>query len=268
MKPAIYPVLRSLWAALVLVGLGVSPTQAITLDWNSVDWTTNSLSQSFDIDAGNPGNDITITISGDTGDIDDSGGASPDDNTIITGGQGATQESLYLAANYNGSGSNELIVTITFSAGYIYGVENVEFTIFDMDRDSGVWRDQIDEMEGTRGGSTVSFADLTGTGFHDIFDSGTVDALARGDGPNDNADPDADDANLGVLFNDAPVDSVTFRWTNQDSALGFQYIGIYDITYTPAVPEPATVASALLLGLFLAGYHFRPHFKGNNATPA
>jgi hypothetical protein len=251
----------SLPVALVLVFLGLSRVEAITLDWNNVNWTANSLSQSFDIDPSNAGNDITITISGNTGDIDDSQGASPDDNTIITGGQGGTQESLYLAANYGGTG-RELVVTITFSAGYVYGVENVQFTIFDVDRDSGLWRDQIDQIDGTRNGVTASFADLTGTNFHDIFDSGTATARARGDGASENADPATDDANLNVVFNDAPVDEVSFRWTNQDSALDFQYIGLYDITYTPAVPEPATVVGGMLLGLFLAGYHFRQRISG------
>jgi hypothetical protein len=256
MKARRYLAPSCLLAALVLLWLGMGRVQAITLDWNNVNWTADSLSQSFDIDPGNAGNDITITISGNTGDIDDSGGASPDDNTIITGGQGGTQESLYLAADYGGSG-RELVVTITFSAGYIYGVENVQFTIFDVDRDSGVWRDQIDEMAGTRNSATVSFADLTGTNFHDIFDSGTATARARGDGATENADPGTDDANLNVVFNDAPVDEVSFRWTNIDAALGFQYIGLYDITYTPAVPEPATVVGGMLLGLFLTGYHIR-----------
>jgi hypothetical protein len=247
-------------AALVLVCFGLGRVEAVTLDWNNVDWTADSLSQSFDIDPSNAGNDITITISGNTGDIDDSGGASPDDNTIITGGQGGTQESLYLAADYGGTG-RELVVTITFSAGYVYGVENVQFTIFDVDRDSGVWRDQIDEMEGRRNSAVVSFADLTGTNFHDIFDSGTATARARGDGATENADPGTDDANLNVVFNDAPVDEVSFRWTNIDAALGFQYIGLYDITYTPAVPEPATVVGGMLLGLFLAGHHIRHRIR-------
>ncbi len=39
---------------------------AIVLDWSAVTWTPGSLSNSYDVDAGIPGNDITVTVSGDT----------------------------------------------------------------------------------------------------------------------------------------------------------------------------------------------------------
>lgn len=230
---------------LLALALSSVAAHAVTLDWNSVDWTANSLSQSFDVDASNPGNDITITISGDTG---DRSGTTPDDTTAITGGFSG-QQSLYLAVNYDSPGSNEITVTIQFH--YTSGVNNVQFTIFDLDRDSGNWRDRIDQLEGSRSGSATSNADLSGTNYHDIYNNGTATAYAEGDGPNEDAGPTTNDANLDVTFNDGTMDTVSFRWTNQDSALDFQYIGISDITWTPAVPEPSTYAAGLLLSVLV-----------------
>ena len=46
---------------------GVSVGSAVTLDWSAVTWTAGSLSNSYDIDPSNPGNDITIAMSGNTG---------------------------------------------------------------------------------------------------------------------------------------------------------------------------------------------------------
>ncbi len=59
----------------------------LTLDWNLVTWAPGQLSQSFDIDPSNPGNDITITVSGNTNRI-----SSPIiADTRITGGVSASR---------------------------------------------------------------------------------------------------------------------------------------------------------------------------------
>jgi len=43
--------------------------QAITLNWGSVAWTPGSLANSYDIDPAQPGNDVTVTVSGNTGQL-------------------------------------------------------------------------------------------------------------------------------------------------------------------------------------------------------
>ncbi|MCD6051601.1 MAG: hypothetical protein K0Q55_3010, partial [Verrucomicrobia bacterium] len=66
--------------------------QAVVLDWDLVNWSSGSLSQSYDIDASNPGNDITITISGDTGYL----AQNVNDVTNLTGGTSPAQEALFM----------------------------------------------------------------------------------------------------------------------------------------------------------------------------
>ena len=51
---------------ILFLGSFVPHAQAVTLDWDGVTWTAGSLSNSYDIDPVRPGNDITVTVSGNT----------------------------------------------------------------------------------------------------------------------------------------------------------------------------------------------------------
>src|SRR5205814_1516771 len=46
-----------------------SNASAVTLDWDTVSWTPGSLTNSYDIDPSAAGNDVTLTVSGDTGQL-------------------------------------------------------------------------------------------------------------------------------------------------------------------------------------------------------
>jgi hypothetical protein len=268
-------VFRHLLIALFTILLAV-PAGAVVLDWNSVDWpftspSTRTFSQGFDIDPANPGNDITITISGDTDDItNDStpatgwmGGPivpSVDDHNGAAGGFGS-QEGLYLFVNFDDNTVNSsLTITITFN--YTYGVSGVTFPITDIDT-SGSYVDQVRNFSGTYYGSPAANATLTAlsgsTVNVGINNSGTASANAVGTGTTE--DILEDFSNVGVSFGATPVTQVSFVWGSGPGAPGNpgnQLISLYDITYTPAVPEPSTfIASALLLAVCIAGHRIQ-----------
>src|SRR5436190_593234 len=57
---------RHLFLASLLGSFFIATSRAVTLDWDTVTWTAGSLSNSYDIDAARPGNDVTVTVSGNT----------------------------------------------------------------------------------------------------------------------------------------------------------------------------------------------------------
>jgi hypothetical protein len=250
---------------IIFIFLGVfllnSPVTAVTLDWDLVDWTSGNLTQSFDIDPGNAGNDITITISGDTGQIKSPhSGAnfSPDDNTLAAGG--FAEETLLLSVDFNNdNGVNFLTVTINFL--YAFGVNNAAFVLTDVDQALNGTQNFIDVMSNwnaSLGGGAGLFPTLTNSADNIIGGTnGTSSVFAQG--VSGNPDPDAG-GNVGVSFS-TTLDTISFRYTSGDIVGNpgggtnptSQSIGLYDITYTPAVPEASSLAMAGLLFLTVLG---------------
>ncbi len=115
---------RKLFCALGL-SLVSGTASAVTLDWDAVAWTSGSLSNSYDVDPTKTGNDITVTLapSGPLGSV------TAIRDTSMQGGLGSAQNTLTL--------SNDLLqsvsVTVTFSSAYTQGVNNVSFSLFDVD---------------------------------------------------------------------------------------------------------------------------------------
>jgi hypothetical protein len=165
------------------------------------------------------------------------------------------QEALYLGVDQNKA--NDFIqITITFL--YSPGVNNVNFSVFDVDDGTGQWVDELYRFRGRLGGTTVSNATLTDSIYNNVANSGATNATATG--VTANADNNTGDGNVGVNFGTPTVTSIDFRWRNTDGALGFQHIALSDITYT-VVPEPATVFTASLLGLLVLGQGIRRKMK-------
>lgn len=259
---------------------GLAAAEAITLDWNSVDWTaattaTGGSTQSFDIDPDNPGNDITITITveGSDGELN-TGGNSINDSTTYTGGFGTDQESLRIGADHNGTNA-AIRVTITFH--YTNGVNNVQFSLLDVDTNDNngdpnpnQFRDQVDEFTGENNGSTViSAATLTREDFNN---DDTTANRARGDNDGNNNNNDSndvdresgqhdDDGNVGVAYGSTTVDEVSFRWINYQLE-GQQAIALGDITYDVVIPEPSTYLGGTLLILLASHHYFRKRRRG------
>jgi hypothetical protein len=260
--------------ALALCGAGA--VHAVTLDWDSVNWTdpnngNATFSQSFNVDASNAGNDVTITISGSTSDFEQS--TSPDDTTDYNGGFGSGQESLVLRVDYNNN-SDSTTVTIDFSYAS-GGVTAVSFAIFDVDFNDGQFRDILRNFVAYDANNNVLavYATLTNdatttqstTGnttnnpYNAITGSGTANAQALAydsdpgaSGSSGNVGQNDDEGNVYVSFvsNGTRIDHVSFVYDN-DGFLGAQAIALGDITWT-TVPEPSTVLGGGLL-VALAG---------------
>ncbi len=102
----------------------VCSTRAVVLDWSSVTWTPGSLSNSYDVDPASPGNDITVTVSGDTSflqpDYNPPNPMTPAITTTLAGGFSPAPQSLVLAADFT-TQLQALRVTVNFSAAYTQG---------------------------------------------------------------------------------------------------------------------------------------------------
>lgn len=247
--------MRKFRAILTAVVLGLIPSagHAIVLDWNSVTWSNGALTGSFDIDPSNPGNDITITITGDTGFFDNqnnTGATAPVVDNTLTGGQGNSQKSLILEQDWSSRNQN-ITVTITFN--YTQGVSNVAYTIFDIDADTSNngYDDKVSKIVATSTTGALVAPTLTGSADNTISGSGTNRIVVGDSGVND----DQSGGNLSVNFGTNAITSMTFTYGNDSSAPkdpSHQWIGLYDISYTPRprIPEVGTglVAALACLG--------------------
>src|ERR1700732_2881128 len=88
-------------AVCLALSLGGSHTaHAVILDWSAVTWSPGSLSNSFDVDPSNPGNDVTVTFGGDTGRFatdPTTGIQTPAIDSTMEGGTSPVQKSLDLS---------------------------------------------------------------------------------------------------------------------------------------------------------------------------
>lgn len=235
------------------VSLGAHPSQAVVLDWTTVTWTSGSLSNSYDIDATNPGNDITVSMTGDTGQFI-TGFTPPNPQTpAITqsfqGGFGTVQTSLELRVDYTTTGQ---FVTITLSfANYPLGVSNVSLSLFDID--AAAYQDRISSITALSTDGTTLVAptitglgaavSLSGTGLNQVLD-GTASVADVGAG--------SGDGNATISFGATPITSISFTYGSGPSSPAdpsTQKIGLSVIDFTAVVPEfnPALASSILCL---------------------
>ena len=244
--------LRTLFVIVALC-LGSGSSQAVVLDWSTMIWTPGSLNNSYDIDATNPGNDITISVTGSTGQFITSFTPPNLQTPAITqsfqGGFGTVQTSLELRVDYT---TVAQFVTITLSfANYPLGVNNLSFTLFDID--SGAYQDRISSITAlsTDGvtlipatisglGSSVS---LSGTGLTQVLD-GAASVADTGAG--------SGNGNATISFGATPIQSITFTYGSGPSSPAdpsTQKIGLSNLMYTAVVPEfnPAIASSLLCL---------------------
>jgi hypothetical protein len=226
---------------------------AITLDWDTVTWTAGTLSKSFDIDPAKAGNDITVTVSGNTTQLTTELASGNPMTPAITpdfqGGLGTAQNTLCLAVNFANQ-SQAITVTVDFSALYASGVAGVSFTLFDIDFSAASgnnYQDQLRSIVATSIDGTTQVAPtittsanntLSGTGLTQVV-NGTVSGVDNG--------PGSGNANVTISFGTTAIKSFTFTYGSGSGTVPdptYQHVGIHDITFVP-VPEINPAWSAL-----------------------
>lgn len=248
---------------LCLTLLVMPSARAITLDWDAVTWTAGSLSNSYDVDPSRAGNDITVTVSGNTNRLQNElagGPITPAITANFEGGLGTAQNSLCVAVNFANQ-SEAITVTVNFSALYTLGVQNLSFTLFDIDFSNvsgNQYADQLRniqaiDMNGNAVAPTITTSpnnSLSGTGLTQVV-NGTVSTSDLG--------PGSGNGNVTISFGATPIKSFTFTYGSGGppgvTDPTYQHVGISDMTFTP-VPEInpgwSAVGSCLLaLGLII-----------------
>lgn len=243
------PSLLCRWLAVVFAVAFAGKAHAVVLDWTNATWTPGSVSNSYDVDPGATGNDVTVALSGFTemGTDPVTGELTPAVNQSLTGGMASPQNILEISPDFTRD-SHTLTVTITFSNQYTWGVGNVTFSIFDIDANSPNFVDEVTSIHGTAtDGSQVaptitnvgSNVSLTGTGL-------TYKLAGIGDSPDTGAGSGA--GNATISFGNTPgLRSITFTLGTQNGLNqnpDYQNFGITNISFTP-VPEidPALAAA-------------------------
>ncbi len=249
--------LSSLFA--LALACAAASARAVSIDWSAVTWTPGSLTNSYDIDSGNPGNDITISVSGNTaqfGNDSQTGNPTPDISTFKEGGQAApVQPSLALLVDY---ANRNQAITITVDFNYQNGVDTASFLIFDIDVGSPsgsrfTYVDQIRNMWGTRlDGSTVGATTLTNGPSVTLAGSGTS-RTATGNATVPDAGAGSGDGNLFISFGTNVVDRIQFTYgsaSNAQNDPAAQAISFFTSAFQPKpVPEVGTALGAAGVGL-------------------
>ncbi|MCC7518442.1 MAG: hypothetical protein IT578_04570 [Verrucomicrobiae bacterium] len=211
------------------------------------------------MDPTHSGNDVTITISGDTDRFRDdpsTGQPSPDLSTWNTGGISPYEMSLALALNY-ANRNQEVAVTMSFL--YDDGVVLSPVTIFNVDRGTGSfsynYQDQLRDLSGQRLDDSLVAATITGSVSNQVTGSG-LSQVVTGIGVVPNQGTDSDAGNVTVDFGSEVLKAFSFTLGSGSGSRSdprFQGISIYDVEFTP-VPEAGTVAAAAAAGLIAAAW--------------
>ena len=137
----------------------VTAAHAVTLDWDTNSWTAGSLGNSYDIDPSKARNDITLTISGNTGQLQPKNTApnhqTPALTNTLQGGRGTAENTLCLALNLT-SQNQFVTLSINFSALHTEGVTGVSFSLLGID------------FANSDGSDTVADPTCQHIGIHDI----------------------------------------------------------------------------------------------------
>ena len=246
--------IRTAVAALVF-GFGASHAPAITLDWSTAPggWPSRSLTNSYNIDSSNPGNDITVTITGYTADFT---GKGLNVNSDTSGG--TNSPALNLTAQMQSPNQGQMF-TVTVNFNYAGGVTNVQFLLFDVDK-------QVSATVPAQDVVTNIYAKATYGGLVAPTITGSVDNFVGGSGTNQyiigtantaNKGAGSGDGNASISYGATPIDSFTFSFYNATPPSGTnsisQHFALFDINYSsagPKVPEVGVAFAPLALGLF------------------
>jgi hypothetical protein len=195
-----------------------SAAQAVTLDWDTVAWTPGSLTNSYDIDPSKAGNDITVTVSGNTAQLQPEVVApnpmTPAVTTDFEGGLGTAQNTLCLPVNFTDQ-SQFVTVTVDFSALYTEGVQYVSFTLFDIDfaaASGSNYQDLLRSIIATSiDGTTQVAAAITPGANNSLTGSGLTQVVNGMVSTPDNG-PGSGNGNVTISFGPTAIRSFTFTY--------------------------------------------------------
>jgi hypothetical protein len=176
----------------------------------------------------------------------------PQSTNTLTGGISPAENSLRLDLNWS-TNTQRIQITVTFN-NYTNGVTNLNFQIFDVDRNGGgptenTYVDQITNLYGTYTNSAPFAPEIfANSPSNVVVGSGLTEYLY---GTNQ-AVSTTSNGNVIINFSTNLVDSFSFTYGNDPSAQGNpaqQFISLYDFSITPLtrVPEvhPSVVAAAM-----------------------
>jgi hypothetical protein len=239
---------------------------AIVMDWSTLTWPTDIngnplMTASFDVDPNNPGNDVTISITGDTAAF--ATGFPVINTTPITGGT-AADSGLQLVLTYPNTASN-ITVTVSFTYagnGYAYGVDQAQLTLFDIDKGTSgaktVYVDQISNIQAnnvnTSSAVAATITNIPGSPTYTVANNGTLGATITGNANN----PDTSGkGNATLNFGTNIIDSLSFTYGNGpgvNKGPNQQAIAVFDISYRPRMPEKDPAWAAVALCGLVLGY--------------
>jgi hypothetical protein len=226
-----------------------SPASAVLVDWSTLSWPAGSLSNSYDVDSGSAGNDVSVVISGNTGQLQPSLDTGNPQTPAITrafdGGLSTSPKALELAINLSNN-TQTIVVTINFSNTYAAGVSNVSFKLFDIDLQNvsgSTFQDQIKSISATSTTGTLIAPTITNLG-PNVTPGGTglLQTLTGNATSKDlNSSPGSGtsgDGNATISFNTTGIRSLTFTYGSGSlfSNPTYEHIGIYNLDYS-VVPE-------------------------------
>ncbi len=215
------------------------------LDWDTVNWTSGSLSQSYSVGGGT----VSVALTGSTSRIV----SGPVDDTTNTGGLSPVEESLLLDVNYTSQTTiGDQAITITIDFSHTGGVSNVSFSIFDID--SSGFTDQI--IATASNGATINPSSVS------VGSVVTFDGTNKVTG-NANSDSDTANGNATFTFNQAGITQIKLVYqSGQLSNPSEQFISLHDISFNvrPAVDLDANNSSGA------AGNNYTTTFTENGAA--
>jgi hypothetical protein len=235
---------RRFFLPFLLVALFHVTSHAVIVDWDALTWTPGTLTNSYDVDPTQTGNDITVTVTGNTGqlqpEIPSPYPQTPAITTNFQGGLGTAQNTLSIAVNFTDQ-SQYVTVTIDFSALYSLGVQNVSFTLFDFDFASGGSSNYQDKLSGITALSIDGTTPVAPTITTSSANTGTGTGLTQvvtGIASVPDTGATSGNGNVTISFGTTAIKSFTFTYGSGSGTVAdptYQHVGIHDITFTPVL---------------------------------
>lgn len=235
----------------------------VVLDWDSVTWNNGDMSNSYDVDPGVAGNDVTVSVTTNNGAVLQPYVASPFPqtpavNAVFQGGLATIENTLTLAVDLDDP-LQSITLTVSFSA--TGGATDVSFTIFDLDAGGGS-QDQLSLIRGLSiDGSTLIAPIITTSADNTLIGTG-IDQSVLGTGNTPSTGATSGRANVMISFGTTAIQSFTFTYgsTNAFSNPAYQHFGLHDLSFTP-VPEINPTLMSIFSCLAAAGIVLRHRAK-------